>query len=118
MKLTLKDLELQEPDTILRFGYDTGVGGSIPGNFKAVVRGIEDFFNPLEAVVDTKGDLQGGDTVPSYYEGPLTLIGGITKSDGFDAKLDIDVQALPRRREGRLRERRRRQPHRLRPRHR
>jgi hypothetical protein len=96
VKLTLKDLQLQEPDTIVRFGYDTGQGGSIPGNFKAVVRGLEDFFNPLEAVVDTKGDLQGGDTVPTYYEGPLTLIGGLSKSDGsFNAKLDIAYKPFP-----------------------
>ena len=96
VKLTVKDLELQEPDTIVRFGYDTGLGGSIPGNFKALVRGLEDFFNPLEAVVDTKGDLQGGDTVPTYYEGPLTLIGGLGQSDGsFDAKLDIAYKPFP-----------------------
>ncbi|MGH9273833.1 MAG: hypothetical protein ACRDZU_04220, partial [Acidimicrobiales bacterium] len=96
VKLTVKDLELQDPDTVVRFGYDTGLGGSIPGQFKAVVRGLEDFFNPLEAVVDTKGDLQGGDTVPTYYEGPLTLIGGLAKSDGsFDADLNINYKPFP-----------------------
>ncbi len=89
-------------------------GGSIPGQFKAVVRGLEDFFNPLEAVVDTKGDLQGGDTVPSYYEGPLTLIGGLEQGR-LRRQARHRLQALPRRREGRLLQRRRRQPHRRTP---
>jgi hypothetical protein len=96
IKLTLTDLEGEEPDTYLRFGYDTAEGGSIPTHFKALVRGLEDFFNPLEAVVDTKGGLQGGDTVPTYYEGPLTLIGGIEREDGsLDADLAIAYSPFP-----------------------
>jgi hypothetical protein len=100
VKLTVKDLQLQQPDTILRFGYDTAEGGSIPTNFKAVVRGLDTFFNPLEAVVDTKNastpPAQGADTVPVSYEGPLTLIGGVATSDNkLDAKLDIAYSPWP-----------------------
>ena len=77
VKLRIKDAEGKEPDTILRFGYDTAQGGSIPNSFKAVVNGLQTFFNPLEAVVDTKTSMMNPDTPFIYYEGPLTLVAGV-----------------------------------------
>src|SRR3546814_20414907 len=54
IKLTIDDLE-GGPGTVVRFGSDTGLGGSIPTRFKAVLGGLEGFFNPLTAVVDPTG---------------------------------------------------------------
>lgn len=96
VKFTVSDLEGTQDDTVVRFGYDTAEGGSIPTHFKALVRGLEDFFNPLEAVVDTKGGLQGGDAVPTWYEGPLQLIGGLERDGGqFDAELGVAYSPFP-----------------------
>src|SRR5580692_11036957 len=36
--------------TVLDFGYNTGAGGSIPTYYHALVGGLTDFFNPLQAV--------------------------------------------------------------------
>src|SRR3546814_16135167 len=42
IKLTIDDLE-GGPGTVVRFGYDTGLAGSIPTSFKAVLGGRERF---------------------------------------------------------------------------
>lgn len=70
VKFTIRDLEGTQPDTVVRFGYDTGLGGSIPPDFKALVRGIEDFFNPITAELSTVG-----------YQGPLKIIGSFESGD-------------------------------------
>jgi hypothetical protein len=70
VKFTIRDLEGTEPDTVVRFGYDTGLGGSIPQDFKAIVRGIENFFNPITAELSTVG-----------YQGPLTIVGSFQSGD-------------------------------------
>lgn len=88
VKMTVKDAEGTQPDTVFRFGYDTTSDGAIPATFKGVVNGFNNFFNPLEAVVDTKGGFFGVNSVPTYYEGPLSLIAGLEQgSFKADAKL-------------------------------
>ena len=94
VKLRLKDAQGKEPDTVLRFGYDTAQGGSIPNSFKAVVGGLQNFFNPLEAVVDTKGSIGNPDTPFIFYEGPLTLVASIEKG-GFKADADLAYKPFP-----------------------
>ncbi|CAN5741953.1 hypothetical protein BH20ACT2_BH20ACT2_10730 [soil metagenome] len=102
IKLTILDLQ-GGPPTVVRFGYDTGLGGSIPTNFKAVLGGLQDFFNPLTAVVDTTGGYLGINPglpdlglgpVSSSYEGPLTLIGGV-ETAGLDADVALEYSPLP-----------------------
>lgn len=102
VKLTVEDLG-GGPPTVVRFGYDTGLGGSIPTNFKAVLGGLQDFFNPLTAVVDTTGGYVGLDPnlpdlglgpVSGSYEGPLTLIGGVETS-GLDADVALGYSPFP-----------------------
>src|SRR5579885_1866783 len=55
VQLSVVDLQGQQPTTTASFGYDTGEGGSIPMHWKATVGGLQNFFNPVEAVVDTEG---------------------------------------------------------------
>ncbi|MGH9138960.1 MAG: hypothetical protein ACRD0G_18265, partial [Acidimicrobiales bacterium] len=90
-RLRIMDVGGSEPDTFLRFGYDTGPGGTIPPVFKAVVGGLESFFNPLEAVVDT-GPSAGR---PVSYDGPLRLVGGI-ESGATEVDLGFGYDPLPR----------------------
>ncbi len=90
VRLRVFDLGGSDPDTVLRFGYDTGPGGSIPTFFKAVVGGLDQFFNPLEAIVDTGGTLGGAPT----YQGPLELVGGV-ETLGFSADLGFHYRPLP-----------------------
>ena len=95
IKLRIKDSDGAQPDTILRFGYDTAQGGSIPQSFRAVLNGLQDFFNPLEAVVDTKGGLlNNADTPFIFYEGPLTLIAGIEQAS-FKADAELAYKPFP-----------------------
>ncbi|MBW3643186.1 MAG: hypothetical protein KY447_09755, partial [Actinobacteria bacterium] len=99
VKLTVTDAAMVEPDTYFRFGYDTGDGGSIPGTFKGVVNGVDRFFNPLEAVIDTKGGYFGVNTVPSFYEGPLTIVAGVQQGPDADpvfrAAADLVYRPFP-----------------------
>lgn len=111
VKLTVKDLSNLRSDKVLRFGYDTGVNGSPPGcvdgeapcpddrgrigsippYFKAVLRGVEDFFNPVTADVSTRGFAVLGQSlnkvdvarVISGYEGPLDLVGSLGDAEGI-----------------------------------
>ncbi|MGH9187388.1 MAG: hypothetical protein ACRD0U_16495, partial [Acidimicrobiales bacterium] len=87
--------------TFLRFGYDTGPAGSIPQNFQAVVGGVTTLFNPLQAVVDTSGGILGIDTglpgltdVSRSYQGPLTLVAGVT-ADGSTIDADLAYDPFP-----------------------
>lgn len=93
------------PETVIRFGYDAGCGalpwtddpdtpavedpctgdhgGSIPPSFEATVGGLTEFFNPLQAVVETKtGNAQGKDDPMVWYEGPLDVVFGLGQTDG------------------------------------
>ncbi len=70
VKLTVLDVGGTSPPTILRLGYDTGPGGSIPAKFKVVASGLTGFFDPVVASVEAPG-----------YEGPLTLVAGLEQGD-------------------------------------
>ena len=105
-KLTIKDMGpgATKDDTIVHFGYETPVGGSIPQNFNAVLFGIDKFFNPLQAVVRTDGipgdkfDINTIDDQGSHYAGPLDLIGNIkseTTEGKFTADLDLAYDPWP-----------------------
>lgn len=101
VKLTIKDVQGTQPDTIVRFGYDTGPGGSIPTYWKAKVAGLERFFNPFQAVIDTEGqDLGLSPGISDFrlaptaspYQGPLSIIGGV---EGGDSEADLDLRYSP-----------------------
>jgi hypothetical protein len=97
VKLTIKNptAGVSSPDTTIRFGYDTGQGGSIPATFKAVLGGLQNLFNPLTAVVDTKGGVISDPSTPViYYEGPLTLVTGIGQG-AFSADADLAYKPFP-----------------------
>ncbi len=92
------------PGTTLSFGYDTGVGGSIPTYYHALVGGLTSFFNPLQAVVDTTGTIVGLQPninglglapVAAPYQGPLHIIGGIS-TGSTNANLDFGFRPFPR----------------------
>lgn len=96
VKFTLRDLEGEAPNTVVRFGYDTAGGGSIPPAFTALVDGISTFFNPVTATIHTKGSPKGPDGVPTWYEGPLTVVAGVENSDGsLDADIDLRYSPFP-----------------------
>lgn len=102
IKLTLLDSEGAPPMDI-RFGYDTGLGGSIPNTYRATLGGLQNFFNPLSATVTTNGgyigiipglpDLGIG-PVSSSYDGPLTIIGGV-ETEGLDADVQLEYSPFP-----------------------
>lgn len=103
VKLTVKDLFGSNPDTVVRFGYDTGPGGSIPQFWKATVAGLDQFFNPLQAVIDTTGQQLGlhpGITdfnlgpIAAPYQGPLKIIGGV-QAAGVNADIAIAYRPFP-----------------------
>ncbi|MEO6884936.1 MAG: hypothetical protein ABI232_01435, partial [Jatrophihabitantaceae bacterium] len=87
VKVTVKDVGSSNPDTTATFGYDTGPGGSIPPFWKATVSGLQNFFNPVQALIDTTGqelglhpgisDFRLG-PVAAPYQGPLKIIGGVS----------------------------------------
>lgn len=91
-RLRLVDLGGSGPDTSVRFGYDTGAGGSIPPTFKAVLGGLTELFNPLRATVDT-GPLAGK---PISYQGPLTIVGQI-QTGPMTVDLGFGFSPLPNR---------------------
>jgi hypothetical protein len=84
-RLTLKDVGGNSGDTIVKVGYETGPGGSIPTHFNAGLGGLQNFFNPLRVDVNTGPALKDS---PATYEGPLKVLadidqGGGTTSLGF-----------------------------------
>ncbi len=88
---------------MLDFGYNTGAGGSIPTYYHALVGGLTDFFNPLQAVVDTTGTVVGLQPninalglapVAAPYQGPLHVIGGIS-TGSLNANLDFAFRPFP-----------------------
>ncbi len=104
IKLTLADSANLKTDQVIRFGYDTGNDGaapitpddqsrigSIPPYFKATLRGLENFFNPLTAEISTKGAAIVGQAtntldlnrVINGYEGPLDIVGSVGKAAGI-----------------------------------
>jgi hypothetical protein len=106
VKFTVKDSSNLEEDQVISFGYDTGNNGtppgcatgpctdkkgrigSIPPYFQAVLFGLEDFYNPLTAMVTTRGyEILGvaGVDVESRtgYEGPLDIVGTIGDAPGL-----------------------------------
>ncbi len=102
VKFTVRDV-LGDGNTepmVVRFGYDTGQGdlaakgGSIPGSFKALLGGLDNFFNPLEAIISTRGNLVGLDSPLVPYEGPLTLIAGLEQGD-FDMDAEMAYSPFP-----------------------
>lgn len=93
VKLTVADV-LGGPSTVFRFGYDTKGGGSIPTEFQAVVSGLDTFFNPVQAVVDTKSSLRNSGSPDISYEGPLALVLGVQKAS-FDVKADVNYRPWP-----------------------
>lgn len=104
IKFTVNDLE-GGPPIVLKFGYDTGPGGSIPPNYKAIVGGIENGFNPIKASIDTTGGLLIGldPKLPdlgltpqsSAYEGPLSTFVDINTGPSFAAKADMRFKPMP-----------------------
>jgi hypothetical protein len=94
VRLKVRDLFATNDVTTLRFGYDTGKGGSIPPSFKATVGGLSTFFNPLEAMIDTRGTMLGGPDGPHGYEGPLTVFAHIDAPTGKTA-IDARYKPLP-----------------------
>lgn len=89
VKLTVKEVDAANPlvslgpDTVFRFGYDTGPGGSIPSDFKALVAGIDEFFNPVTARITTEG-----------YEGPLKVVGSIGDVRGITGFTGLNLANL------------------------
>jgi hypothetical protein len=92
------------PGTTLAFGYDTGVGGTIPTYYHALVGGLDTFFNPLQAVVDTTGTVVGLQPninalglapVAAPYQGPLHVIGNLS-TGSTTANLDFGFRPFPR----------------------
>ncbi|MGH2728008.1 MAG: hypothetical protein ACRDKS_13635, partial [Actinomycetota bacterium] len=94
VKLIVRDVLGDKPDMLLRFGYDTAQGGSIPSTFKAVLGGLDQFFNPLEAVIDTKGGVRGADSPFVWYEGPLTVIAGLEQG-ALKADAELAYRPFP-----------------------
>ena len=93
------------PSTKVKFGYDTGVGGSIPENFTALVGGLNNFFNPIDAVIDTTGDNLGVNTgingyglnnVAAPYQGPLHVIAGVNLAGQQNADIDLGYRPFPK----------------------
>ncbi|HEY1827264.1 MAG TPA: hypothetical protein VGF87_04550, partial [Acidimicrobiales bacterium] len=89
--------------TVLDFGYDTGKGGSIPTYYHALVGGLQNFFNPLQAVVDTTGTIVGLQPninalglapVADPYQGPLHVIGALS-TPSTTANLDFGFRPFP-----------------------
>ena len=106
IKMTVQDSGNLSTQQVIRFGYDTGNNGGVPGcatppctdnkgrigsippYFKATLLGLADFFNPLSAVVTTHGYAVVGtplinDEVRNGYEGPLDLVGSIGDAPGI-----------------------------------
>ncbi|MGH9137350.1 MAG: OmpL47-type beta-barrel domain-containing protein [Acidimicrobiales bacterium] len=104
VKLTLVDAEGQEPNTVVRFGYDTGPGGAIPPKYKAVLGGLETGFNPLRARIDTAGGyligldprLPDAGLAPRSpaYMGPLTSYAAFESGEDR-ANLDLRFRPMP-----------------------
>lgn len=105
VKLTLVDAEGQAPNQIIRFGYETGFGGSIPPKYKAVLGGLETGFNPLRARIDTAGgyliglnpslpDLGLAPRSPAYM-GPLTSYASFDSGPEQRANLDLRFRPMP-----------------------
>lgn len=105
VKLTIIDLAGQQDPTKFRFGYDTGPGGTIPPNYKAIVGGLESFFDPLVARIDTTGGLLIGldPTLPDLglaplapaYDGPLTTFADIDSGAALKAQADMRFHPVP-----------------------
>lgn len=105
VKLTVVDLEGTQPDTVVRFGYDTGEGGSIPPSYKAVLGGLDDFFNPLTARIDTTGGLLnlidpgipdlGLTPAGDAYAGPLTTFASLDNGPDLQADIDLEFSPMP-----------------------
>ena len=100
--MTVIDLTGGGAPITLRFGYDTGLGGSIPPAYKATLGGIEKKFNPVEAVIDTTGGIVSAidpklpalSPASAAYEGPLTTFVQATTT-GIDAKADFRFLPMP-----------------------
>ncbi|WP_436794815.1 OmpL47-type beta-barrel domain-containing protein [Actinospongicola halichondriae] len=105
VKLTVVDLEGGQPDTVVRFGYDTGEGGSIPPSYKAVVGGLDTFFNPITARIDTTGGLLnlidpgitdlGLTPAGAAYQGPLTTFAALDNGPDLQADIDLEFSPMP-----------------------
>ena len=63
-----------------------------PHHFTAVLGGLQQFFNPLQAVVDTKSGPRQADSPNISYEGPLDLVFGLEQGD---FKVDADLKYRP-----------------------
>jgi hypothetical protein len=104
IKFTVHDLDGGDP-IVLRFGYDTGPGGSIPPAYKAIVGGLETGFNPIRAAIDTTGGLLIGldphlpdlglSPQSSAYEGPLSTFVDVDNGAALSAKADLRFKPMP-----------------------
>lgn len=105
VKLTIVDAQGQEPNMTVRCGYETGPGGAIPPKYKAVLGGLEDFFNPLRARIDTTGglligldprlpDVGLGPRSPAYM-GPLTTFAALDTGPELRADVDLRFRPMP-----------------------
>jgi hypothetical protein len=102
--LRVADIGPARDSLALRYGYDTGPGGSIPPSYKAVLGGVENLFNPLVATIDTTGGLLnaidpglpdlGLAAMSSAYEGPLTTFASLD-SMSLDLAADLRFEPMP-----------------------
>lgn len=105
LKFTVQDASNQNPNIVVRFGYDTGPGGTIPPNYKAVVSGLDTLFNPLTARIDTTGGLVLGldPTLPDLglvpqsnaYEGPLSTWVALDTGPALRVDADLRFEPMP-----------------------
>ncbi|MEY2571418.1 MAG: hypothetical protein QOE63_1768, partial [Acidimicrobiaceae bacterium] len=105
IKFTVFDLSGANPNIVVRFGYDTGPGGTIPPEYKALVGGFQNLFNPVQAVIDTTGGTLVGidphlpdlglSPQSSAYEGPLSTYFALDNGPALHADADLRFKPMP-----------------------
>ncbi|MGH9136056.1 MAG: polymer-forming cytoskeletal protein, partial [Acidimicrobiales bacterium] len=90
IRYKIDDLE-GGPATIIQAGYDTGEGGSIPTYWKALLGGLQDFFNPMTVLLDTRPPLPN-QWEPATYRGPQSIVGSVELPD---SSIDFDLHYDP-----------------------
>lgn len=86
---TIKDINGQEPDATVSYGYETPPGGTIPTRLTAILGGLEsvdvsdpadpELFDKITATIDTGqfGSTCGSANCPPGYAGPLNVVVGL-----------------------------------------
>ncbi len=78
-----------------------GPAAPSPPSYKALIRGVDTFFNPIEAIIDTTGGIANSfdPNVPvlgpqtSAYEGPLTTFVSLEGGQAFDGQKPLKANA-------------------------